>query len=93
MFHIPILKDLKLLPKKVTMNNIYENNSSQWINSKETKKALKINDCSLMHLRELRKFSFKKERNSYLYLKIEVENYIKQLAQPSSSASDKISSK
>lgn len=93
MFHIPIPKDLKLLAKKLTMNIIDEKNSCQWINSNETKKILKISDCSLMHLRELGKFSFKKERNSFLYLKFEVENYIKQLAQPSSSASDKISSK
>lgn len=38
-----------------------------WCSSKETKKALKISDCELMHIRLAGKLEFKKVGNSYFY--------------------------
>jgi hypothetical protein len=72
------------------------NKKINWYNSKETKSLLKISDCKLMHLRLEGKIKFKKEGRSYYYLldtKTVKTTYIKQLAQPSDSASSKISSK
>ena len=72
------------------------NKKRNWYNSKETKSLLKISDCKLMHLRLEGKIEYKKEGRSYYYLldtKSVKTTYIKQLAQPSDSASSKISSK
>lgn len=39
-----------------------------WCSSKETKKALKISDCDLMHMRTAGKLEFKKTGSAYFYL-------------------------
>ena len=39
-----------------------------WLSSKETKRALKINDCELMHMRVAGKLVFKKKGNAFFYL-------------------------
>lgn len=41
---------------------------ANWLSSKEAKKALKVSDCHLMHLRLSGKLQFRKEGNRYLYL-------------------------
>lgn len=46
--------------------NITKNKS--WCSSKETKKALIISDCDLMHMRTAGKLEFKKTGNAYFYL-------------------------
>ncbi len=38
-----------------------------WLNSKETRKLLKINGCQLMHLRETGFIAFKKIGNAFFY--------------------------
>ena len=43
-------------------------NNSKWLNSQDTKKALKISDCQLMHKRLAGKLKFKKVGNAYFYL-------------------------
>ena len=44
------------------------NSNKQWLNSKETQKALKITGCQLMHLRKSGKLKFKKVGRAYFYL-------------------------
>lgn len=39
-----------------------------WCSSKETKKALHISDCELMHLRLAGKLEFIKKGNAFFYL-------------------------
>lgn len=39
-----------------------------WCSSKETKRALKISDCELMHMRSAQNLEFKKTGNAYFYL-------------------------
>lgn len=39
-----------------------------WLSSKEAKKALKVSDCQLMHLRLAGKLQFRKEGNRFFYL-------------------------
>ncbi|MCL1076580.1 hypothetical protein L2734_00075 [Parashewanella spongiae] len=41
--------------------------NKQWLNSKETQRALKISGCQLMHLRESGKLQFKKVGRAYFY--------------------------
>lgn len=38
-----------------------------YLNSKDTKKKLKISSCELMHLRELGKLKYNKKGNAYFY--------------------------
>ncbi len=38
-----------------------------WLTSKETKEALKLSDCELMHERVSGKIKFKKIGNAYYY--------------------------
>lgn len=45
-----------------------DTDSSKWLNSRDTKKALKISDCQLMHQRLAGKLKFKKVGNAYFYL-------------------------
>lgn len=42
--------------------------NSKWLNSQDTKKALKLSDCQLMHQRLAGKLKFKKVGNAYFYL-------------------------
>jgi len=49
--------------------------SSEWINSKEVMKTLKIRACDVMHLREAGKLKFTKQGNAFLY---SVESVLKQ---------------
>lgn len=46
--------------------NIAKNKT--WCSSTETKKALKIGDCDLMHMRLAGKLEFEKRGRGYLYL-------------------------
>lgn len=39
-----------------------------WCSSKEAKKALKISDCELMHMRLAGKLEFEKRGNAFFYL-------------------------
>ncbi|GAB1260765.1 hypothetical protein [Aurantivibrio plasticivorans] len=39
-----------------------------WCSSKEAKKALKISDCELMHMRVAGKLVFEKRGNAFFYL-------------------------
>lgn len=41
--------------------------NTEWLNTKETKKRLKLSDCELMHLRLAGKIEFKKIGNGYFY--------------------------
>ena len=40
---------------------------SKYLNSKETRKKLKISSCELMHIREEGKIEFIKKGNAYYY--------------------------
>lgn len=42
--------------------------TERWLSSKEAKKALKISDCQLMHLRLAGKLQFRKAGNRFFYL-------------------------
>ncbi len=44
------------------------NKNENWLNSSETKKLLKINDCELMHRRERGELKFEKRGRAYFYL-------------------------
>jgi hypothetical protein len=48
------------------VNNI-QKYSITWFSSKETKTALKVSGCELMHLREKGELEFKKVGNAYFY--------------------------
>ena len=45
----------------------------QYLNSKETKKKLKISSCDLMHMRIDGKLRFEKNGNAFLYKKSDIE--------------------
>ena len=45
-----------------------QNNSSQWLNSKDTMRQLKVSSCHLMHMRQAGNIKYKKQGNSYWYL-------------------------
>jgi Zn-finger protein len=53
---------------KQTYQSEPNQNESSWLSSKDTKKALHINDCELMHKRERGELIFKKKRNAYFYV-------------------------
>lgn len=42
--------------------------TEEWLSSKEAKKALKVSDCHLMHMRLAGKLQFRKEGNRFFYL-------------------------
>ncbi|MBB1361053.1 hypothetical protein H5125_02630 [Shewanella sp. SR44-4] len=42
--------------------------TSQWLNSKDTMRLLKISSCHLMHMRQAGKIKHKKQGNSFWYL-------------------------
>lgn len=41
--------------------------TTEWLNSKEVMKALKIRACDVMHLREAGKLKYTKQGNAFLY--------------------------
>ena len=45
----------------------------EWLNSKETARALRISGCHLMHLRVEGRLRWKKEGNAFFYLATDVE--------------------
>lgn len=47
------------------------------LKSKEVQKALKVQACDIMHLREEGKLRFEKKGNAYLYFNEDVEKLIK----------------
>jgi len=47
----------------------------EYFTSKESKKALKIQDCDLMHLRTSGKLKFMKKGNAYLYSKESITEF------------------
>ena len=51
------------------------NKTAIYLTSNEAKKALKIHDCDLAHIRNSGKLQFTKKGNSYLYLKESIEGY------------------
>lgn len=42
--------------------------TSQWLNSKDTMRRLKVSSCHLMHMRQAGKINHKKQGNSFWYL-------------------------
>jgi hypothetical protein len=42
--------------------------TSQWLNSKDTMRQLKISSCHLMHMRQAGKIKYKKQGNRFWYL-------------------------
>jgi hypothetical protein len=50
-------------------------NSVIYLNSKEAKKELKVQDCDLAHIRISGKIQFIKMGNAFLYLKKSIEEY------------------
>jgi len=48
----------------------------KYIPTKEVKEMLKVNDCSVMHLRTSGELRFSKKGNSYLYLIKDVERLV-----------------
>jgi hypothetical protein len=48
------------------------------LNSKETKKLLKISDCELSHLRLSGKLNFHKKGNLFLYSLNSIEKYLEE---------------
>ncbi|GAA4273615.1 hypothetical protein GCM10022258_29090 [Aquimarina gracilis] len=52
---------------------IMNTKNSKYLSSKETKKALKISGCKLMHLREDGKIEYVKKGNAYLYLNTSID--------------------
>lgn len=46
--------------------------------SKEVQKALKVQACEIMHLREEGKLRYEKKGNAYLYYKKDVEKLMKE---------------
>lgn len=43
------------------------NGPEEWLSSKETKKALNVSSCELMHLRVAGKLPYKKQGNAYFH--------------------------
>jgi hypothetical protein len=41
--------------------------TENWLTSKEAKKVLKVSSCELMHLRVAGKLPYKKQGNAYFY--------------------------
>ena len=48
-----------------------------YVSTKEVKDKLKVNGCSVMHLRTEGKLRFKKRGNAYLYLIEDVQKLVK----------------
>jgi hypothetical protein len=40
---------------------------NHWLKSKEVEKVLKVDSCTLMHMRQAGKLRFKKKGNAFLY--------------------------
>ena len=47
----------------------------KYLNSKEVKKELKVQDCALAHIRNAGKLQFIKKGNSYLYSLESIERF------------------
>jgi hypothetical protein len=50
--------------------------SKKYLNSKEAKAVLKIQDCDLAHIRNAGKLQFEKKGNAFMYSKESIEQYI-----------------
>ncbi len=50
------------------IQQIEQPESGNWLTSKEAKKALRVSDCHLMHLRLAGKLQFRKKGNRFFYL-------------------------
>jgi len=48
--------------------------AEKFLTSKETKAALKIQDCDLAHIRNAGKLQFTKKGNAYMYSKESIES-------------------
>lgn len=52
---------------KMNVNDKGQNVKSRWLSSIDTKKALRISSCELMHMRERGELKFEKRGNAYFY--------------------------
>jgi len=49
--------------------------SKKYLNSKEAKAVLKIQDCDLAHIRNAGKLQFEKKGNAFMYSKESIEQF------------------
>lgn len=49
--------------------------AEKYLNSKEAKTVLKVQDCDLAHIRNAGKLKFVKKGNAFLYLKESLEEF------------------
>lgn len=50
-------------------------NAKKYLNSKEAKVALKVQDCDLAHIRNAGKLKFEKKGNAFMYSKESLEEF------------------
>lgn len=62
------MSKVKYVKHSVTVSQQNSIDKEQWLSSSEAKKALKISDCELMHLRTSGKLKFMKKGNAFFYL-------------------------
>jgi hypothetical protein len=55
----------------------------EYLTSKEAKKALKVQDCTLAHIRNAGGLKFLKRGNSFLYSKDSIDEYKRKRVKPS----------
>jgi hypothetical protein len=51
-------------------------NAKKYLNSKEAKAVLKVQDCDLAHIRNAGKLKFEKKGNAFMYSKESIEEFI-----------------
>lgn len=52
-----------------------DNSKEKYLNSKEAKAVLKVQDCDLAHIRNAGKLKFEKKGNAFLYSKESLEEF------------------
>lgn len=52
-----------------------QNKTEQYLNSKEAKAVLKVQDCDLAHIRNAGKIKFEKRGNAFMYSKESLEQF------------------
>jgi hypothetical protein len=50
-------------------------NAKKYLNSKEAKAVLKVQDCHLAHIRNAGKLKFEKKGNAFMYSKESIEEF------------------
>ena len=61
--------------KEPAKSELDKDSRNTWLTSKEAKKALKVSDCSLAHLRMKGKLEFTKKGNSFFYSKNGIQSF------------------